>query len=301
MNNTLSQYIDAAQSMIQPRTFHLKFEEQQIDITGKIIEPAYEMFVPAVTIRENGKLLYDRDATCIDSYHNETYTQGVYMTLESCKAYLEQKYADKEWEKVPNAAPIVSENFLKQWENPKYAATINTTQKDKEASLTRIVFQDKGTDKRGYHKIDFAYACDQKTFGQDPSIPNPYLMSSKQKGPDNKLRTVHSYYLSEDIYQRLINHSDNTGMKNGRWDGIIAANVGYPANRNGKSQISVDLTRKALNEGNIMKPTIPFNEKAHDDFIKASLAERNRNRTKQVNTQFSNIIPTQQTHSQLDK
>lgn len=161
--------------------------------------------------------------------------------------------------------------------------------------LDRIVFEDKGPargrDGKSYHKVDFAYACDQKTFGKDENMPNPYLLDAKQKGKDGKLFTTHSYYLSDSIYRRLMNYANTTGLGASKWTGVIAAEVTYPTERVGQMKRSVNLTEKAVQDVKIATPAQPFDEKAHDKFVKRSMAAMYAAREKEKGTE-SRPLPT---------
>lgn len=268
----------------------------QIDIQGDVIEPAWEMFAGSTTVWENGHLLYQRDAANVDNYHNETYTLGQYPKYSDMVSYLQDKYQGKSFDMVKEKVPVVQESFERHWENPTYRKSLETPEKQND--LTRIVFADKGME-RGYHKVDFAYACDQKTFGQDVSMANPYLMSSKRKGSDGKLTTVHSYYLSESIYQRLQAYANKDGIsEQSRWSGVVEGQVGYPASRNGKTQPSLNLTNDAEKKGLLCKPSVPFDEQKHNRFIKASLAEHKGNRGRDLESKYGSL--EQQVSEQLD-
>lgn len=285
--------IDKARSMT-PRDFYFKSGDTQVDIRGNVIEAGYEYFTPASSIYENGHLLYLRDATCVDNYHNETYTKGLYTTEEAAMAYLKEKYPDAKWQEVSSPAPYVQENWKTQWENAAYARQRELDDSGrKEEMLTRVVFKDmgQGTNKKGqrYHQIDFAYACDQKQVGKDSPMANPYLMSSRRKDASGNFSVTHSYYLSDDIYNRLMSYANRDGLDESKWTGVIAANVTYPTERNGRSRVSVDLTDDAKKKGNIVTPSEPFNEKKHDGFVKASMAEVHARRQKQMESKLPNI------------
>ncbi len=275
--------------------------ENQIDIQGHTYEPGWEMFAGSVEVRENGRLLFDRDACSVDNYHQESYTIGQFSKLTDVQSYLSDKYQNQPFEVVSEPVPKVQERFDRVWDSSAYQKQVEQehsgTQQSK-PSLTRIVFADKGLEK-GYHKIDFAYACDQKTFGQDKSMGNPYLMSSKRKDAQGKLTTVHAYYLSDSIYQRLqkFANTDNLSPQS-RWSGVVEGMVGYPASRNGKTQPSLNLTRDAEAQGLLRKPDVPFDERNHDKFVKASLAEQRENRAKNLDAQYGARLDAPQAESQ---
>lgn len=248
--------------------------KNQIDFSGKVIESSYEFFVGAESVYENGELLYDRDATCVDNYHNETYIRGRFDSMSDVVAYLGEKYPDTAWQSTSNPYPKVDKVYDYRWENKAYAAEQEA--KKNHTYLDRVVFADKGIftnkDGRKYHAVDFAYACDQKGDNDKP-IANPYLMSAKKKDLDGTSRIVHTYYLSDDIYYRLNAYANKDGIGDtSRWSGVINAKVSYPTIRNGKSKRSVDLTTAALNRGEIERPDVPFDEEKHNRFVKKSLA-----------------------------
>lgn len=173
-------------------------------------------------------------------------------------------------------------------------------EKQNTSHLSRIVFDDKGVEK-GYHRVDFAYACDKKTFGVDTPMANPYLMTSRRKDASGKYESVHSYFLSNTLYDRLMEHANKDGMsKESRWSGVIDAKVGYVTARNGKQKVSVDLTDGALARGEIQKPKDAFDEKAHDNFVVSSLKERRLHRENQMNQVLGHVSePTQVKDTQL--
>lgn len=293
LSDDLGFLVSSVQTM-SPIDVYLKSDKGQIDIRGLVIEPGWEYFVPSVAIYEDGHLLYTRDAQNVDSYHNESYTSGRFESEEAAVDYLKEKYQNVVFEKTDTPHPYVQEHHDIRWENKAYAREQQMTPAEKEDSLTRIVFKDRGMDKN-YHRVDFAYACDKKTFGEDTSIPNPYLMSSKRKDAQGKLENVHSYFLSDAIYNRLMSFANTDGMSSGRWSGVVAAQVGYPTSRNGKSKISVNLTDDAEKKGLIMTPREPFDESKHDAFIKASLAERSKNRKAQLSATVIGNVEEKQT------
>lgn len=272
--------ISTAQSMTNPQSFHFSSPKAdvQIDIQGLIIEPFWEDFTPSVALYENGDLLYLREASNAGSYHQETYTQGRFASLDEAVSYLQETYKDvKDWVPVSEAYPLKDTSYPRRWENASYARDYERMHSDHpEDYLDRIVFEDKGQargrDGQLYHRVDFAYACDQKTFGTDENMPNPYLLDAKRKGADGKLTTTHSYYLSEPIYRRLMDYANTSGLKDSHWTGVIAAEVAYPTSRVGVMKRSVNLTEKAMQDVKIATPAQPFDEKAHDKFVKRSMA-----------------------------
>lgn len=148
--------------------------------------------------------------------------------------------------------------------------------------MDRIVFKDYGTvqGKGGQmqHKVSFAYACDQKVQGRDAIVPNPYLKSYRVKNADGKVRISHADYLAEPVYQRLMRYARTDGMEGSQWSGIVEAEVHAFIGRNGKEMVYVDLTEGAEKAGRIATPAQPFDEMAHDSFVKASLAAVSRQR-----------------------
>lgn len=294
-----------AQSMQNPQDFHFVSPSAgvQIDIQGLIIEPMWEDFTPSVAVYENGDLLYLRDAVNVDNYHQETYTRGRFASLDAVENYLKDTYGQvTDWEKATDwaKADVLTKGdgtlYPKRWENPSYARDYERMHSSRpEDYLDRIVFEDKGPargrDGKSYHKVDFAYACDQKTFGKDENMPNPYLLDAKQKGKDGKLFTTHSYYLSDSIYRRLMNYANTTGLGASKWTGVIAAEVTYPTERVGQMKRSVNLTEKAVQDVKIATPAQPFDEKAHDKFVKRSMAAMYAAREKEKGTE-SRPLPT---------
>lgn len=291
--------IDKARSMTNPQDFHFSSPgaDVQIDIRGLIIEPAWEDFAPSVAVYENGDLLYLREASNAGSYHQETYTQGRFASLDEVEAYLKETYKNvNDWERVSDVYPLKDTSYPRRWENPSYARDYERIHSDHpEDYLDRIVFEDKGPargrDGQLYHRVDFAYACDQKTFGTDENMPNPYLLDAKRKGSDGKLTTTHSYYLSEPIYRRLMDYANTSGLNDSHWTGVIAAEVTYPTSRVGVMKRSVNLTEKAVQEVKIATPAQPFDEKAHDKFVKRSMAAMYAAREKEKGT-TSRPLPT---------
>lgn len=268
---------------LDPSHQYMQVDGHQIDVYGGAIETSYEYFTGGVSVYEDGKLLFLEDASCVGSYHFESYTMGRFTSLEDTVAYLKEQYPDATpMTFVDEPMPHVKESYPTVWSDPKYAKEREMeAQGGREALLDRIVFKDLGefTGKHGkYHRVDFAYACDNKTVGQDKPVANPYVMSSKKKGPSGKMETVHSYYLSDDIYKTLMAHANVDGLKDSKWSGVIAAKVEYPADRNGKSKVSVNLTRQAVRDGNVVTPSEPFDEKQHNAFVKSSLAEVRKKR-----------------------
>lgn len=291
--------ISTAQSMTNPQDFHFSSPEAdvQIDIQGLIIEPFWEDFTPSVALYENGDLLYLREASNAGSYHQETYTQGRFASLDEAVSYLQETYKDvKDWVPVSEAYPLKDTSYPRRWENASYARDYERMHSDHpEDYLDRIVFEDKGQargrDGQLYHRVDFAYACDQKTFGTDENMPNPYLLDAKRKGSDGKLTTTHSYYLSEPIYRRLMDYANTKGLDDSKWTGVVAAEVTYPTSRVGVMKRSVNLTEKAVQEVKIATPAQPFDEKAHDKFVKRSMAAMYAAREKEKGTE-SRPLPT---------
>lgn len=112
--------------------------KNQIDFSGKVIESSYEFFVGAESVYENGELLYDRDAICVDNYHNETYTRGKFDSMSDVVAYLGEKYPDTAWQSTSNPYPKVDKVYDYRWENKAYAAELEA--KKNHTYLDRVVF-----------------------------------------------------------------------------------------------------------------------------------------------------------------
>src|SRR5699024_7303855 len=111
------QSMDAVKSM-DPEDFHYRSGTNQIDIQGSVIEAGWEDFVPSVSVYENGELLYTLDAANVGSYHNETYTQGRFSSLEDTASYLQEKYADvTDWMPVPEAVEPIRRPYERKWTN----------------------------------------------------------------------------------------------------------------------------------------------------------------------------------------
>lgn len=149
-------------------------------------------------------------------------------------------------------------------------------------TLHRIVYRDLGAELgkegRPVHKIEFAYACDQKVPGKDAPVPNPYLKSYRVKAADGKIRISHADYLTEPVYQRLKKYSSDAGMDSCGWDGMILAGVNSFRTEKGKDMVYVDLSRQAEEEWHLAVPEEAFQQLSHDSFVRQSLAEVNRRR-----------------------
>lgn len=268
--------------------------EHQIDASGYAVESGYEFFTGGLSIYEDGKPLFVMDSDCVDNYHFESYTLGQFHSIEDVTAYLVKKYGDQSFEPVAEQKTAVLGDYKKVYDNPsyqkKYEAQLRGTEED---LLDRVVFKSQGRVKGRngvmYNRVDFAYACDNKRWGIDEPMANPYLNTSKQKMPDGKLVTNHSYYLSDAIYNCLTSHANSAGMENSKWDGVIAAKVMYPTDRNGKQKLSVDLTRDAVSRGDVMTPKVPFDELKHDKFVKLSMAEVHKKREEMAARQLPEV------------
>lgn len=268
--------------------------EHQIDASGYAVESGYEFFTSGLSIYEDGKPLFVMDSDCVDNYHFESYTLGQFHSIEDVTAYLVERYGDQSFEPVAEQKTAVLGDYKKVYDNPsyqrKYDAQLNSTE---EELLDRVVFKSQGRVKGRngvmYNRVDFAYACDNKRWGIDEPMANPYLNTSKQKMPDGKLVTNHSYYLSDAIYNCLTSHANSTGMENSKWDGVIAAKVMYPTDRNGKQKLSVDLTRDAVSRGDVRTPKVPFDELKHDKFVKLSMAEVHKKREEMAARQLPEV------------
>lgn len=165
--------------------------------------------------------------------------------------------------------------------------------KDNREKLTRLVYNNLGLvdGKNGqkYHRVDFAYACDLMEYGKDEGIANPYLISTKQKDSYGKPETRHSYYMSDEVYQRLRDHSNFHGTGETRWNGVVEAEV--VKDKSGKPR--VNLTKKAVEDGLLLRPLEPFDKVRHDAFVKASLADVRKNREAMAAEQLPDVAETQ--------
>ena len=165
--------------------------------------------------------------------------------------------------------------------------------KDNRENLTRLVYSNLGLvdGKNGqkYHRVDFAYACDQMECGKDEGIANPYLISTKQKDSYGNMETRHSYYMSDEVYQRLRDHSNFHGTGETRWNGVVEAEV--VKDKSGKPR--VNLTKKAVEDGLLLRPLEPFDKVKHDAFVKASLADVRKNREAMAAKQLPDVAETQ--------
>ena len=165
--------------------------------------------------------------------------------------------------------------------------------KDNRENLTRLVYSNLGLvdGKNGqkYHRVDFAYACDRMEYGKDEGIANPYLISTKQKDSYGKPETRHSYYMSDEVYQRLRDHSNFHGTGETRWNGVVEAEV--VKDKSGKPR--VNLTKRAVEDGLLLRPLEPFDKVKHDAFVKASLADVRKNREAMAAKQLPDVVETQ--------
>lgn len=136
-------------------------------------------------------------------------------------------------------------------------------------SLTRIAVKDHGMQKNQggklYHKVDFAYACDQMQVGVDKPVVNPYLSTTKMRLPGGGTRTSHSMYLSPEVYYRMHDVLNTDGCDGKDWDGVFLSETKIY-----KGKVTPDLTKVAEVAGRIQKPDMPFDAEKHEAFVKAS-------------------------------
>ena len=232
----------------------------QIDVAASIYEPGYEDFDATVNIRENGHELFKQDASNVGPYHNESYTQSKFDTLDKTKEYLMEKYAGVAFEFTKDEpVPPITNEFNTKWDRPAYAASLNPP--------TRLVFEDQGSlEKDGdtFHRVAFAYACDRKTVGRDEPLANPYLVNRRD---DNGVS--HAVLLPDNMYNRLMAMANHEDTERSRWTGVIQADV-IELKDGG---LTADLTTDAMRNHRIMTPVKAFDETEHDLFIKKSLQE----------------------------
>ena len=239
--------------------------QTQIDVSASIYEPGYEYFDTTVNIRENGHDLFKQDASNVGPYHNESYTQSQFRTLDEAKEYLKDKFADVEFAPTKDQpVPKVFNEFPIKWDDPAYAASLNPP--------TRLVFEDQGAvqTKEGetFHKVAFAYACDRKTFGRDESLANPYLVNRKE-GKE----ISHAVLLPDSMYNGLMGMANHEGTERSRWTGVIQADV-VPMK---DGSLTANLTDEAIRNKRVKTPVKAFDEAEHNSFVKQSLQEVYKN------------------------
>ena len=238
--------------------------QTQIDISASIYEPGYEYFDTTVNIRENGHDLFKQDASNVGPYHNESYTQSQFHTLDEAKEYLKDKFADVEFAPTKDQpVPKIFNEFPIKWDDPAYAASLNPP--------TRLVFEDQGAvqkDGETFHRVAFAYACDRKTFGRDESLANPYLVNRKE-GKD----ISHAVLLPDNLYNGLMGMANHEGTERSRWTGVIQADVMEMKD----SSLTPNLTDEAIRNRRVRTPVKAFDEVEHNSFIKQSLQEVYKN------------------------
>lgn len=144
-----------------------------------------------------------------------------------------------------------------------------------QTKLSRILVVDRGVkeDKKGnpYHRMNFAYACDQMEIGKDAPVAYPYL-HSVYTGKDGKIYRNRDYYFSDTLYHRLMRQVSSAGCENSKYTGIVEAQVQRIC-QNGTDKMVLNLARDALPKGLLRKPENPFDEKKHVRFVKASQVE----------------------------
>ena len=230
--------------------------DHQIAIKGEIIEPTWEWFETRGNVYADGEPIYVSDSRNISSYHNVEVTYGACKDDESkIESYLQEKFGDMDFEQVDHAPWFNEDAYHKALED------LAATPPD---GTVRLAYIDegitKGHDDNTYHKITFMQACDRMTFGKDPSIPNPYLVSGYSNG-----KPTHALYINDTMYNTLRDYTNSDGCE-GKFAGVVNAEV--KTGKNGKPQ--PDLS--AL--GRINRPSVPFNQEAHDSFVKSCVKER---------------------------
>lgn len=131
--------------------------KNQLDFSGNVIEEGYEFFVPTVSVRENGELLFYRDARCVGSYHNEPYVMGKFDTLDETIGYLNGTYGNTNFREVDQSVPNVPlPTDESRWENPSYRKQQEAQKKyaDKRAETDWNVFKNvssKNVSKNSYN------------------------------------------------------------------------------------------------------------------------------------------------------
>lgn len=140
-------------------------------------------------------------------------------------------------------------------------------------NLTRILVKDLGvrTGKDGnpYHRMQFAYACDQMKIGEDVPIAHTYLQSISHNKNNGKTYANRDYYLSDDVYQRLMQQMSTVGCEKGKWAGVVNAQVQKSETRSGY-RMMLNLSDKAVRKRLLQTPDVPFEESKHNAFVKAS-------------------------------
>lgn len=133
--------------------------------------------------------------------------------------------------------------------------------------MARILVKDLGvrTGKKDgvlMHRMQFSYACDQMESGLDAPMASSFLQTLSHNEKTGKTYTSRDYYLSETIYDRLMRHVSTEGCENSRWTGIVEVDVQKFGTDRGYRQI--------LNFSTAHRPEIPFDERRHNTFVKAS-------------------------------
>lgn len=243
-----------------------------VRMRGCIIETGYEFFEPTCEVALDGEMLFGQDATSVGSYHNETYNYGKYDSFNETMVALYQNFGNAELKEIPffeEPRPVQTEH---RWKNEQYAAqrAAEDALQVKRDEATRLVWKDLGEIKpgaaAGNHRVVFAHACDSNPdipSLQDGGMPNPYVNSHVV----NK-RVYHDQIVSQDELDRLssVTHSYNPRLYDNyesSWVGVVNARV-----KDGR----VNLSEEDLADGVLTCPRHGLDAKAHDRFVKTSVA-----------------------------
>ena len=239
-----------------------------IMLEGSVYEPGWESFSGTCHIYEDGVPVFWQDAQNVDNYHNEVYTRSIMTSKDDAVRYLSEKYAGVTFNETDKVPDVTFNGVDLKWSNPAYAKEVERRSQPPE----RIVFEDQGVvrseaEDSAFHKVVFARACDMKTFGKDASVPNPYIVNRTGRNG-----TFHAVYLNDAIYDRLMRYANKDGLSDSKWTGVINADVRYDVSGKHNSA-SVDLRADAVKKGRVERPAFPFDEVAHDSFVKQSVKE----------------------------
>ena len=232
---------------------------RQVDIRGKIIETGYEFFESGVEVRTGrvggaSSCLFDKDARCMGSYDFRSYTKG----CKSIDAAAEQLAEMFHGSFLYPAAEAMPPDFA-------HDPAIVYDKSAAKPELTRLVWKDEGPVKGG-HAVSFAKACDEKKFGQDDPVANPYLKNLR--GQDGSVR--HAVSLSDTLYQNLKKMSAPGA---GPWAGVVEAQLLTRELPNRKTFQYPDLSDQAIRKDMLVKPIVGLDLEVHDSFVKQSLAQ----------------------------
>ena len=166
------------------------------------------------------------------------------------------------------------------------------------SDLTRLLVKDHGMQKNQegklYHKVDFAYACDQMKAGIDKLVTDPYLSTTKVKMPDGDTRTSHSMYLSDDVYDRLQSVLNKDGCDGKDWDGVFLGETKIY-----KGKATPDLTKAAFDAGKLQKPAAGFNATRHGLYVKTSQEEVGKQRVAALESRLPDMAASVDTERQF--